>query len=62
MQSLATYIKENMEVVLVELRALQIIAFRLVMNCFADVLLTFIHSSYSCVVRNDNEVPVGAPC
>lgn len=66
MQSLSAYIKESMDVVLVELQLPSSadpcfdIDFQLVMSCFADALLTFIHSSYLCILSNNDEVLVGA--
>lgn len=65
MQSLSAYIKESMDVVLVELQLPSSadpcfdIDFQLVMSCFADAL-TFIHSSYLCILSNNDEVLVGA--
>lgn len=55
---------KNIVMVWVELQALQVlpcldIDFRPVMNCFADVLVAFVHSSYSSAESNDSEVSVG---
>lgn len=65
MCSLSTNIVENMNIVLVEHQALQVLALTLTFNVRLIVslmyCLTFIHSSSSDIVNNDDEVLVGAP-